>query len=49
MSAPFQLHREALVGIAADSAAVFAWLDDQTAVRAHGETVSHDGGRNDEN
>lgn len=40
MNAPFQLHREALVGIAADSTAIFAWLDDHRRLSAHMEKRS---------
>lgn len=40
MSAPFPLHRDALAGIAADSTAIFAWLDDHRRLSAHMEKRS---------
>jgi len=40
MSAPFQLHREALADIAADSGAIFAVLDDHRRLSAHMEEPS---------
>lgn len=40
MSAPFQLHREALADIAADPSAIFALLDDHRRLSAHMEKPS---------